>query len=74
MGNRAPAGLGKVELRHIELRQVAHIERLVRPLVVEAFDEVIELGLLLQEVAGGRLVGFELQSQMHALVETFCWG
>ena len=40
----------------------------MRPLVVEALDEVIELGLLLQEVAAGRLGGFELQGQMHALM------
>ena len=32
---------------------------LVRPLIVEAFDEVIELGLLLEEVAAGRLGGLE---------------
>jgi len=33
-----------------------HIECLMRPLVVVAIDEVIELGLLLQEVLGGRLM------------------
>ena len=33
-----------------------------------AVDEVVELGLLLQEVAAGRLGGLHLQGQMHALV------
>jgi hypothetical protein len=40
----------------------------VWPLVVVALDEVVELGLLLQEVAAGRLGGLHLQGQMHALV------
>ncbi len=40
----------------------------MRPFIVEAFDEVIELGLLLQEVAAGRLGGLELQGEMHALM------
>ncbi len=44
-----------------------HVERLVRPIVVVAFDEVIELGLL-EEVAAGGLCGLELQGQMHALM------
>src|SRR5215469_9035500 len=39
-----------------------------RPLVVVAVDEVVELGLLLQEVAAGRFGGLQLQGQMHALV------
>jgi hypothetical protein len=38
------------------------------PLVVVAIDEVVELGLLLQEVAGGRFGGLRLERQMHALV------
>ena len=37
-------------------------------LVVVAVDEVVELGLLLQEVAAGRLGGVELQGQMHAFM------
>ena len=75
-------GDGSVVERVVELRQAAigarrgrvelgrtlHVERLVRPLVVVAVDEVIEPGLLLQEVAAGRLGGFLLQRQMHALV------
>ena len=40
----------------------------MRGLVVVAVDEVIELGLLLQEVAAGWLGGLELKGQMHALV------
>ena len=38
------------------------------PLVVVAVDEVIEPGLLLQEVLRGWLGGLQLQSQMHALM------
>ena len=40
----------------------------MRALVVVAFNEVIELGLLLQEVFAGRLGGLQLQGQMHTLV------
>ncbi len=36
--------------------------------IVEAFDEVIELGLLLEEVAAGRLGGLKLQSEVHAFM------
>lgn len=45
-----------------------HAERLVRPLIVEAVDEVIELGLLPQEVGAGRFGGLQLQRQMHAFM------
>src|SRR6185437_2883409 len=51
-----------------ELGRTAHVKRLVRPLVVVAGDEVIELGLLLKEVFAGGLGGLELQGQMHAFV------
>jgi hypothetical protein len=40
----------------------------VRPLVVAALDELIELGLLLQEVLARRFGGFLLQRQVHAFV------
>src|ERR1700747_309064 len=40
----------------------------MRPLIVVAIDEVIELGLLLQEVFSRRLGGLELQGQMHTLM------
>jgi len=46
----------------------AHTQRLVRSLVVVAFDEVVEFGLLLEEIAAGRLGGLELQGQKHAFV------
>ena len=36
--------------------------------IVAAFDEVIELGLMLQEVLAGWLGSLELQSQMHAFM------
>ena len=40
----------------------------MRTLIVKAFNEIIELGLLLQEVLAGRLGGLELERQMHAFV------
>jgi hypothetical protein len=45
----------------VPLRRTLHVEGLVRPLVVVAIDEVVELGLLLlQEVAGGWFGGLQL--------------
>jgi hypothetical protein len=44
--------------------------RLVRPVVVIALDEAIELGLLLQHVLGRWLSRFPLQRQMDALMTT----
>ena len=40
----------------------------MRTLVVVAFDEIIELALLLKKVVAGRLGGLHLQGQMHALM------
>ena len=40
----------------------------MRPLLVVALDEAIELRLLLQEVLRGRLGRLLLQCQVHALV------
>ena len=40
----------------------------MRPVLVVARDEVVEPGLLLQHVGGGRLRRFLLQREMHALV------
>jgi hypothetical protein len=41
---------------------------LVGSLLVEGIDELIEAGLLLEEVFSSWLGGFLLESQMHALV------
>jgi hypothetical protein len=44
-------------------------------LVVEDFDEVIAAGLLLKEVAGGRLGGFFIFSvRCMRSWRPFCWG
>ena len=43
-------------------------------LVVEDLNELVEAGLLLQEVGGRRLGGFFLQGEMHALVTTILLG
>ena len=40
----------------------------MRALVVVEVEEVVEPGLLLQEVLGGRLGGLFLQGQVHALM------
>ena len=42
----------------------------MRPLPVVILDEVIELGLLLEQVFGGRLSSLFFECQMHALVPT----
>ena len=54
---QAPIGSWR---RPVSLRGILHLECLMRPLIVIAVDEVIELGLLLQEVAGGWLGGLQL--------------
>src|SRR5208283_6179544 len=46
----------------------------MRTLVVEDFDELIEAGLLLQEVASGGLGGFFFQGEVHALMATVLLG
>jgi hypothetical protein len=46
----------------------------VRALLVEDLDEVVEAGLLLQEVAGRRLGGFFLQGEMHAFMTAILLG
>ena len=52
----------------VELGRELHAERLVRALLVVFVDEGVELRLLLEEVVGGRLGGFLLERQMHALM------
>src|ERR1700674_813432 len=52
----------------VELTGIFHVQRLVRPVMVEALDEVIELPLLLEEVLRRRLGGFLLEGQMHPFV------
>ena len=54
--------------RGIEFGGIAHLERLMRPLVIEAVDELIEAFLLLQQVVRGRFSGFLLQGQVHPLM------
>ena len=44
------------------------------PFLVEALDEVIEAGLLSQEVGGRGLGGFGLEGQMHPLVAAVLFG
>ena len=46
----------------------------MRALAVLAVDEIVELGLLLQEVLGGGLGCFLLQRQVHALVAAILLG
>ena len=44
----------------IDLGRALHVQSFVRALVVEDFHEVVEAGLLLKKVAGGRPGGFFL--------------
>ena len=60
--------------RLIDLRRAFHAQSYVRTLVVEDRNEVIEAGLLLQEVGGGRFGGFFFQSEMHAFVTAILLG
>ena len=46
----------------------------MRTFLVKDFDEVIEAGLLLQEVCSGGLGGFFLQREMHALMAAILLG
>ena len=63
-----PAGTG------VDLRRELHAESLVRTLLVVLLDEGIELRLLLEEVLAGRLGGFLLEGQMHALMTAVLLG
>ena len=47
-----------------------HGDGLMRSLLVVDADELIERGLLLQEVLARRLSGFLLEGQVHAFVAT----
>src|SRR2546430_226042 len=61
------AGVG-ARRRLVDLRGTLHVQGLVRPLVVEDLDELVEPSLLLQKIGSRRLGGFSLQGQMHALM------
>jgi len=54
--------------RPVELVWVAHVQSLVRPLVVVDAGEGIEASLLLEKILSGRLGGFLLQGQVHTFV------
>ena len=46
----------------------------MRTLLVEDLDELVEAGLLLEEVGGGRLGGFFFQGEMHAFMAAILLG
>jgi hypothetical protein len=50
--------------RLIDLGRALHLQSFVRPLTIENFHEVIEAGLLLQEVGGRWFRGFFLQREI----------
>ena len=52
----------------VELRGHFHAQRLMRPILVEVFDEGIEASLLCEEVLSGRLGGFRFEREMHAFM------
>jgi hypothetical protein len=54
--------------RLINLGRALHAQGLVRTLVVEDLEELVELGLPLQKVSTRRLGGFFFQGEMHAFM------
>src|SRR4029079_17593100 len=58
----------------IAVCRTLHVQSLMRTLIIVAVDEVVELGLLLQEVFAGRLGGLPLQRQMHAVMSAVLCG
>lgn len=52
----------------IDFRGALHIQSFMRTLLVEDLHELVEAGLLLEEVGGGRLGGLFFQGEMHAFV------
>ena len=60
--------------RLVDLCRAFHVQSFVRAFVVEDLDEIIEAGLLLQEVRGRRLGGFFLQGEMHAFMTAILLG
>jgi len=58
----------------VELGGVPHAKSLVGPFVVVTADECIELGLLLEKVAGSWLGGFFLERQVHAFMTAVLLG
>jgi len=54
----------------IDFRGALHVESLVRSLVVELLEKIVELGLLLQAVHACGTSGFVFEREMHALMPT----
>src|SRR6266568_381256 len=54
----------------IDFRGALHVEGLVRPLVVELLEKIIEFALLLQTVHARGTSGFGFERKMHALMPT----
>ena len=60
--------------RVVDFRRTLHVQRFVRAFVVEDVDKFVKAGLLLQEVARGRLGGFFLQGEVHAFMAAVLLG
>src|SRR5216117_3377188 len=58
----------------MQLRGSVHVQRLVRPDLVELLTEDVELALLRSAVARRRLERFVLERLVHPLVAPFCCG
>ena len=54
--------------RLIDFCGTLHIQSFMRALLVEDVHELVEAGLLLEEVGGGRFRGLFFQGEMHAFV------
>src|SRR5271166_3858331 len=62
--------VGGARRGRIDFGGALHVERLVRPFLVEFPYEIVEAGLLLKAVHAWRPGGLFLQGEMHALVAT----
>jgi hypothetical protein len=52
----------------IDFRRAPHVQGLVRPLVVELLEKIIEFAMLLQTVHARETSGFGFERKMHALM------
>src|ERR1700719_947848 len=54
----------------MDFRGALHVENLMRSLVVEFLEKIVELALLLETVHACGTSGFVFESEMHALMPT----
>jgi hypothetical protein len=69
-GHHADVGARRTDR---EIRGHAHVQGLVRPLLIKQRQEVVEPRLLLERIGGGRRGRLAFERQMHALVAPTVW-